>query len=55
MQLADVSARLTAIETGRSAKDMATELEHEKELLALKLEMTTKEAMEKVGHDFLKA
>jgi beta-xylosidase len=54
MQLADVNARLTAIETGRSAKDMAAELERE-ELLALKLEMTTKEAMEKAGRDFLKA
>jgi hypothetical protein len=34
---------------------MAAELEHEKELLALKLEMTTKEAIEKAGRDFLKA
>jgi hypothetical protein len=34
---------------------VATDLEQEKELLALKLEMTTKEAMEKAGHNFLKA
>jgi hypothetical protein len=54
-QLADVSARLTTIEMGRSAKDVVTELEREKELLALKLEMTTMEAMEKAGSDFLKA
>jgi hypothetical protein len=54
-QLADVNARLTDIETRRSAKDVAAELEREKELLTLKLEMTTKEAMEKAGRDFPKA
>jgi hypothetical protein len=54
-QLADVSERLTTIETGHQGKDVAAELEREKELLAIKLEMTTKEAMEKVGRDFLKA
>jgi hypothetical protein len=54
-QLTDVNERLTTIESGCEANHVTAELEREKELLAIKLEMTTKEPMEKAGHDFLKA
>jgi hypothetical protein len=54
-QIADVNDRLSNIEKRHSHGDVTKELEREKEILATKLEIATRHAMEKVGHDFLKA
>jgi ketol-acid reductoisomerase len=55
MQIVDVNDHLSNIEKGHSQRDVAKELEREKEILATKLEITTRHTMEKADHDFLKA
>jgi ketol-acid reductoisomerase len=47
-QIADVNDRLSNIEKGHLQRDVTKELEREKEILATKLEITTRHAMEKV-------
>jgi hypothetical protein len=54
-QLANVNVYLSTMEKGRSAKEVAEKFKREKQLLTIKLEIATRDAMEKVGRDFLKA
>jgi 2-phosphoglycerate kinase len=53
MYIVDVKNNLSTIKKGHLQRDIAKELEHDKEILTTKLEMRTRYKMEKASRKFL--